>query len=126
MKLSARKTFQNIYDLHTVAGALIGQLEFRSGGDYRITIEEVDAGRTNEQNRFYWAVLNEIADQTGNSSDDLHETFRAMFLTDRGAVPPRIRSTTELDVREFITYIDQILAYIGTEMGITVRQTREF
>lgn len=126
MKLSARKTFQNIYDLHTVAGALIGQLEFRSGGDYRITIEEVDAGRTNEQNRFYWAILNEIADQTGNSSDDLHETFRAMFLTDRGAVPPRIRSTTELDVREFITYIDQILAYIGTEMGITVRQTREF
>jgi len=126
MKISARKTFQNIYDLHTVAGALIGQLEFRSGGDYRITIEEVDAGRTNEQNRFYWAILNEIADQTGNSSDDLHETFRAMFLTDRGAVPPRIRSTTELDVREFITYIDQILAYIGTEMGITVRQTREF
>ena len=126
MKLSARKTFQNIYDLHTVAGALIGQLEFRSGGDYRITIEEVDAGRTNEQNRFYWAILNEIADQTGNSSDDLHETFRAMFLTDRGAVPPRIRSTTELDVREFITYIDKILAYVGTEMGITVRQTREF
>lgn len=126
MKLSARKTFRNIYDLHTVAGALIGQLEFRSGGDYRITIEEVDAVRTNEQNRFYWAILNEIADQTGNSSDDLHETFRAMFLTDRGAVPPRIRSTTELDVREFITYIDQILAYIGTEMGITVRQTREF
>ena len=126
MKISARKTFQNIYDLHTVAGALIGQLEFRSGGDYRITIEEVDAGRTNEQNRFYWAILNEIADQTGNSSDDLHETFRAMFLTERGAIPPRIRSTTELDVREFITYIDQILAYIGTEMGITVRQTREF
>lgn len=126
MKISARKTFRNIYDLHTVAGALIAQLEFRSGGDYRITIEEVDAGRTNEQNRFYWAILNEIADQTGNSSDDLHETFRAMFLTDRGAVPPRIRSTTELDVREFITYIDQILAYIGTEMGITVRQTREF
>ena len=126
MKLSARKTFQNIYDLHTVAGALIAQLEFRSGGDYRITIEEVDAGRTNEQNRFYWAILNEIADQTGNSSDDLHETFRAMFLTDRGVTPPRIRSTTELDVREFITYIDQILAYIGTEMGITVRQTREF
>ena len=125
MKISARKTFQNIYDLHKVAGSLIAQLEFRIG-DYRITIEEVDTGRTTEQNRFYWAILNEIADETGNSSDDLHETFRAMFLTDRGTVPPRIRSTTELDVREFITYIDQILAYIGTEMGITVRQTREF
>ena len=126
MKISARKTFQNIYDLHQLANKLVEKIEFRSGSDYRITIEEVDAGRTNEQNRFYWAILNEIADQTGNSSDDLHETFRAMFLTDRGAVPPRIRSTTELDVREFITYIDQILAYIGTEMGITVRQTREF
>lgn len=126
MKISARKTFRNIYDLHQLANKLVDKIEFRSGSDYRITIEEVDAGRTNEQNRFYWAILNDIADQTGNTSDDLHETFRAMFLTDRGAVPPRIRSTTELDVREFITYIDQILAYIGTEMGITVRQTREF
>ena len=126
MKISARKTFQNIYDLHQLANKLVEKIDFRSGSDYRITIEEVDAGRTNEQNRFYWAILNEIADQTGNSSEDLHETFRAMFLTDRGAIPPRIRSTTELDVREFITYIDQILAYIGTEMGITVRQTREF
>lgn len=126
MKISARKTFRNIYDLHKVAAALIGKLDFQCGGDYRITVEQIGASRTTEQNRFYWAILNEIADQTGNSSDDLHETFRAMFLTDRGAIPPRIRSTTELDVREFITYIDKILAYVGTEMGITVRQTREF
>lgn len=126
MKISARKTFQNIYDLHQLANKLVDKIEFRSGSDYRITIEEISASRTNEQNRFYWAILNDIADQTGNTSDDLHETFRAMFLTDRGATPPRIRSTTELDVREFITYIDQILAYVGTEMGITVRQTREF
>ena len=126
MKISARKTFQNIYDLHQLANKLVDKIEFRNGSDYRITIEEISASRTTDQNRFYWAILNEIADQTGNSSDDLHETFRAMFLTDRGAVPPRIRSTTELDVREFITYLDQILAYIGTEMGITVRQTREF
>ena len=126
MKISARKTFQNIYDLHQLANKLVDKIEFRSGSDYRITIEEISASRTTDQNRFYWAILNDIADQTGNTSDELHETFRAMFLTDRGVTPPRIRSTTELDVREFITYIDQILAYIGTEMGITVRHTREF
>ena len=95
-------------------------------GTYRITVETVKEQRTGEQNKFYWAILQELAEETGNGTEDLHESFRVMFLTDRSVMPWRVKSTTELSVREFVTYLDQILAYVGSEMGITVRQTREF
>ncbi|MGF0036502.1 hypothetical protein [Victivallis vadensis] len=95
-------------------------------GEYRVVIEPVTKERTNEQNRFYWAVLNEIAEATGNGNEDLHEHFRARFLQDRSCTPARIRSTTELSVREFTRYIDQILEFVGTQYGITVSLSREF
>ena len=88
-------------------------------GEYRVVIEPVTKERTNEQNRFYWAVLNEIAEATGNGNEDLHEHFRARFLQDRSCTP-------ELSVREFTRYIDQILEFVGTQYGITVSLSREF
>lgn len=95
-------------------------------GEYRVTIETVDKERTMEQNRFYWAVLNEIAEETGNSNEDLHQHFRARFLQDKSVQPARIKSTTELSVREFIRYIDQIVEFVGTHLGISVSGSREF
>lgn len=127
MKTSMRKNFQALSDMAIVAVRQINTLADRfQPGDYRITIERLDQQRTTEQNRFYWAMLQEIAEETGNSPEVLHDSFRTMFLIDWSTVPPRVRSTTELDVRQFISYLDMILAYLGSEMGITVRQKREF
>lgn len=109
-----------------IAAAIARTGKILPPGEYRVVIEPVTKERTNEQNRFYWAVLNEIAEATGNGNEDLHEHFRTRFLQDRSCTPARIRSTTELSVREFTRYIDQILEFVGTQYGITVSLSREF
>lgn len=95
-------------------------------GDYRIIIEKADKERTDAQNRFYWAILNDIAEQTGNDNEDLHTHFKARFLQDHATNPARIKSTTELNVMEFNRYIDKILEFVGSQYGIVVNLPREF
>lgn len=109
-----------------IAGAIEKTGKVLPPGEYRVAIEPVTKERTNEQSRFYWAVLNEIAESTGNSNEDLHQTFRAMFLQDRASTPVRIKSTTELSVLEFSRYIDNIVIYAAEQLGITIGLSREF
>ena len=125
MRLSIVKTYSSHVDFCMSVFNSLSMMKL-SPGTYRITVETIKQQRTGEQNKFYWAILQELAEETGNGTEDLHDSFRAMFLTDRSTMPWRVKSTTELSIREFITYLDQILAYVGSEMGITVRQTREF
>tara|TARA_B100000609_G_C17108846_1_gene378683 strand:+ start:127 stop:507 length:381 start_codon:yes stop_codon:yes gene_type:complete len=86
-------------------------------GRYIITIEKQQRERSGEQNKFYWAILHQIQDQTGQISEELHEIFKAKYLVDRSARLPRIKSTSELSVIEFNEYITKICADMG-ELGI--------
>lgn len=124
--LSVRKSVQNVEELQELFRSLEGLRKKFQPGQYRITIERVELQRTDLQNRYYWAILNDIAEQTGNDADDLHEHFKARFLQDRSRRPARIMSTTELDVRQVINYIDKIISFVGSELGITVQTPREF
>lgn len=124
-KLTARKHFETAPELMTAMQSLAGGVEF-SAGEYKITVERVEEQRTSAQNKFYWELLNDIADQTGNDAEDLHEHFRARFLQDHTRTPARIMSTTELDVRQFVTYLDKIMSFVCAEMGLSVKTPREF
>ena len=44
--------------------------------DKIIELKEYKPKRSNLQNRYYWAILNFIAEQTGNDKDTLHEYFQ--------------------------------------------------
>ena len=86
-------------------------------GKYVITVEKQYRERSGAQNKLYWAILNQIENQTGQLSEELHETFKAKYLVDRSARLPRIKSTSELNVIEFNEYITKICVEMA-EFGI--------
>lgn len=67
--------------------------------------------RSNNQNALYWLWLDVISEYTGFESDELHNSFRAMFLTNNQVKPPLVRSTSLLDTAEFTKYLDKIKLY---------------
>jgi hypothetical protein len=101
---------------------------------YVIAQPEEDA-RTLMQNKFYWGVLlRQIADQAVISGakwsvDAWHELFKREFL-------PRLRkkvivagrkrpvwittigSTRELSVKKMTEYMERVMAYASTELGV--------
>lgn len=88
-----------------------------------LTCGIVKPKRTNAQNRFYWVYLRIIENETGNSSNDLHEYFKRVLL------PPRFitiknkerkdlevkipASTTKLNKIDMGEYMEKICAETG-------------
>ena len=76
-------------------------------GTYRI--KKFIEGRSVEQNRYYWGVvLTEISEYTGHTSDELHEYFKKEYLIEKSTFIETYKSTTDLDIGEFIEYIERI------------------
>jgi len=83
--------------------------------------------RSTNQNRFYWAYLRIIEDETGNDSTDLHEYFKRIFLPPRyitvmGKTIKVPSSTTDLDTADFSRYMEKINA----ETGIPIPDPNEY
>ena len=83
--------------------------------------------RSSQANRRYWSMLNQIAEQIKTadgkySPDTWHEYFKQRYLgCDDITLPNRKvitqgKSTTELDVREFGEYMENV-EYWATEHG---------
>lgn len=84
-------------------------------GDIEIILRPKKKDRTEKQNRYYWAYLAIIQDETGDLADDLHEFLKRKLL------PPKFKkilgfetklpaSTADLDPLEFTEYITLIEA----------------
>lgn len=83
-----------------------------------VSIEQEKWVRTTSQNSFYWAYLRIIANETGETEDDLHSLFKRKFLppefvTILGVEIKRPASTTKLDKIAFGEYMDKISAMTG-------------
>jgi hypothetical protein len=90
-----------------------------------VTIEPYRKKRTLSQNAYLHLLLGIIADETGNSIDDVKEAYRDMFL---GKVPVTLgaeermvgRSTTTLETVEMNELIEKIRAHAAAELGISL------
>ena len=103
---------------------LIRQDDFKKylwslSGRVVLTIKKERAQRSNPQNNLYWSYITIIADSLGYEKEELHDTFRAMFLTDRSKKLPMVRSTTSCSTVEFIEYIEKIKQK-AAELGIVL------
>gem|GEM_PF-3436476 len=79
-----------------------------SGKAIELDLRSPKRHRSGQQNAWYWAALGELSEHTGHSPEELHEHFRAEFLTTVGADGIRqCRSTTALTTAEFSRYIEQ-------------------
>lgn len=80
-----------------------------------VSIEQEKWVRSASQNNFYWAYLRIIANETGETEDNLHSLFKRKFLppefvTILGVEIKRPASTTKLNKTEFGEYMDKISA----------------
>ncbi len=81
------------------------------------------AKRSVSQNRLYRLWLSLIAHETGNSADDLHDVFRTMFLGTNSVIIGNFNantpiSTTTLDSAQFSSFLEQLEAWVTSEIGV--------
>lgn len=113
------------------------RLMIADGKRVRMRCHEAKDTRSVKQNAFLWAgVYSEISLQAvvrGERwiAEAWHELFKRMFLGYRYERQPGIagvskdravrvlRSTTELSVKEMSVYLDKVLAYGTTDLGVT-------
>ncbi len=101
-----------------------------------VSIEQEKWVRTASQNSFYWAYLRIIANETGETEDDLHSLFKRKFLppefvTILGVEIKRPASATKLDKIAFGEYMDKISAMTNVpipdpKLLVNVKDTVEY
>lgn len=89
------------------------------GKRVQVLVRKQTTSRSYKQNRLYWLYLTFIGQELGYETEELHSTFKAMFLTDRSGKMPIVRSTTSLTTDEFGVYTDKIKRKVA-EMGIVL------
>ena len=93
---------------------------------WRVQIKNADI-RTLRQNRYYWAVIGEIADKKEVNKDALHLFFKAVYLdfeTEHidGKEIQILGSTTDLEPSEFIDYTTQCILYAQDNWSIILEK----
>jgi hypothetical protein len=89
----------------------------------QMVVKDFKKVRTEEQNALYWSWLRIIAKDQGNSTKAIHAYYGDKFLpkeieTVLGKRTETIKSTTELGVKEFTHYLQEVEADAATEFGI--------
>jgi len=101
-----------------------------NGSPLRIIVTSEEKKRNAEQNKFYWSViLRDIAENAWVNSrqfdkDVWHEHFARQFGVSEdielpsGETVTRRKSTTQMSVGEFSTYMTQVQAYAAQHLGV--------
>ena len=96
----------------------------------RVIVTSSEEKRHDQQNRYYWGiVIKTISEQAWVAAqqfgkDAWHEQMAQMFgikeeiRLPNGTLTTRRKSTTDMKVREFSQYIDEVCAWAGTELGV--------
>lgn len=95
-----------------------------AGKKVTIEVQERKSTRTMNQNSYYWLYLGIIAEETGHSTEDLHELFKGKFLSSgiKEIFGEKVRSkqsTTQLSVGRFVEYLMQIEELTGVPLPDT-------
>jgi hypothetical protein len=104
---------QNLRQLMIYLEELIKQ-----GNTPQVTIKEKARGRSVEANKFLWGRLyKSISNFTGYLPMEVHLLCGHLFLSEQKTIGevqvPYVRSTTDLTVEEFTSYIQNIESYFA-------------
>jgi hypothetical protein len=111
-----------------------------AGKPVQITAGEAEDQRSIEQNRYYWGpLLGAVSEQARTpdrwTQEAWHHLFRRMFLgyeikkelvagKKRPTIIRRLRSTRDLKVKPFAVYLQKIEAYVSTELGVQLPESK--
>lgn len=110
LKICRKKEFESFFN--------------KTKGRVSIEIKKIRKIRSLNQNALYWMWLEIISNDLGYDREELHDTFKAMFLTDRSQKVPLVRSTSKLNKIQFGLYLDKI-ERIAAGLGIRLPQPGE-
>tara|TARA_R110002012_G_scaffold82580_1_gene208639 strand:- start:695 stop:1108 length:414 start_codon:yes stop_codon:yes gene_type:complete len=97
-----------------------------SGDEAVISIKPNKMTRTQKQNAMYWAIIEQVRVETGNTKDAIHDHCRKEFLETRVeevANKPVVvlKSTTSLNTKEMGLYCDEVIMWIEDDLGIRLQ-----
>lgn len=100
------------------------------GDDVSVTVRKWRTKRTSNQNRYlFGGVYPIISRSTGHTKDELHLFYKTMFLKKRVAIMGKeytvVRSTTDLNTKEFTEYIRSVKNHALRELDIFVPEPEE-
>lgn len=110
-------------------------LEKLDRGEVIVTIEKAHATRSEQQNRWYWAViLKHLSEHTGYTAEELHEYCKQRFnsktlviCNDQGEITDEETvglSTTKLNKLTFGEYCESIRQW-AAELGVVIPDPHE-
>lgn len=98
---------------------------------YEVNITLKREKRTIPQNRLYWLYVTCIADETGNSKEDIHTHLKQTFLKVEDVIIgnasiAKTISTTKLNTAMMANYINQIVVWASSECGIILPDPADY
>ena len=98
-----------------------------TSGLIEVVFRKPRSPRTNQMNRYYWALMNILARSSQDrNKDEWHEDLKAKFLIENlHTALPRVRSTTDLSIQEFSEYIQNIKRLVAEYYGIVLPEPGE-
>lgn len=119
--------------VHADIPKLKHHLKRMEGMEVRIQIEKKPKQRrirSTEQNGYYWAEpIAVLADHTGHTEQEIHDSLKAMFLTEEVDINGHkfnvVKSTTSLNTVEFEEYMQKIRMWASIDLGVYIRLPNE-
>lgn len=105
-------------------GLLIGKLRsLRPNFEYEVEIRQRRPKHSDEQRGYLWGVVYRvIASHCGYTADDIHDHCKRMFLStgeDEHGIR-RVKSLSRMSVDELSQYIEQVIAWAETDLGVMI------
>lgn len=90
---------------------------------WHLTVEPRKRRRSIDQNSLYHKWVSIVAEETGNTHDDVHEWAKSEFLPPSFAMINGVAreyrpSTTKLTTAEMSAYMDKFNAWASSELGL--------
>jgi len=99
---------------------------FRNGDDLEVEIRTPKKDRSLEQNAYYWGVIiKTLGDHFGYEKEEMHEALKWHFLRKHESPLPTVKSTTRLNTKEFVDYIERIQRWASIEHGVYLPDPNE-
>ena len=96
-----------------------------SGDEAVISIKPHKMTRSGQQNNLYHAIVDQVRVETGNTKKAIKVHCQSEFLESRieeVAKKQRVvlKSTTELNTKEMSVFLDDVIAWVENDLGITL------
>ncbi len=105
------------------------------GSDYQVEVKRQRNTRSMNQNKYYWkCIVQPLAKEIGYLNDEMHDALKVKFnadfemitVKDKTTGIQKVRSTTQMDTREFEEYLERIRVWAQIELGIRLKAPNEY